>query len=205
MCSSSFQWFGLNSSGRSFGSSQDTAPLWIQILGQHLRPTEFLDEDEKVAATSDSVLIDQLNFFYRSLTTGDFEGLSSVFSAKVSPAVTEVVSAGGRIDSWADCLVEGARPEGMKISGTDSAIVSDNKAFTTTIEFPANVGLDSATLLAVQEWERISKEDPWKLVMHQTIPWSPESKAQGTLRCDCRGCVALTRSPERRTFGGLIG
>jgi hypothetical protein len=32
-----------------------------------------------------------------------------------------------------------------------------------------------------------------------------EAKARGTLRCDCRGCVALTRTPERRTFGGMIG
>jgi hypothetical protein len=117
-----------------------------------------------------------------------------------------VISAGGRIDSWKDCLVEGARPQGMKISGVDGLIVSDTEAYTTVIEFPANVvGMETATLLAVQKWIRESNQDPWKLYLHQTIPWSPETKAQGTLRCDCRGCVALTRGPERRTLGGLIG
>lgn len=117
----------------------------------------------------------------------------------------QVIEGGGRIDSWADCLAEGARPEDMQISGADSFMVSDIEAYTTTIEFPANAGFDSATLLAVQKWTRKSKTDDWKLSLHETIPWCPETKAQGTLRCDCRGCVALTRGPERRTFGGVIG
>lgn len=93
----------------------------------------------------------------------------------------------------------------MKVSGADSVIVSDTEAYTTVIEFPPNTGIDSATLLAIQRWSRSSRDDSWKLDLHQTIPWSPETKAQGKLRCDCRGCVALTRGPERRTFGGIIG
>ncbi len=116
-----------------------------------------------------------------------------------------MILAGGRIDSWKDCLADGARPEGMKFSGADTLIVSDTESYSTVVEFPSNAGVESATLLAVQKWTRTSQKDSWKLDLHQTIPWSPENKAQGTLRCDCRGCVALTRSPERRTFGGIVG
>jgi hypothetical protein len=93
----------------------------------------------------------------------------------------------------------------MKVSGADTVLVSETEAYSTVIEFPPNAGIDSATLLAVQRWTRDSGESDWKLDLHQTIPWSPEAKAQGTLLCDCRGCVALTRGPERRTFGGIIG
>ena len=117
----------------------------------------------------------------------------------------KVISAGGRVDSWTDCLAEGARPEGMEVSNPEVIIVSETQAYTTVIESPANTGLDSATLLAVQEWTRPNTEGEWQLALHQTIPWDAATKAQGTLRCDCRGCVALTRAPERQTFGGLIG
>jgi hypothetical protein len=93
----------------------------------------------------------------------------------------------------------------MQVSGADSIVVSETEAYTTVVEFPANTGFDSATLLAIQRWTRPSADDEWKLELHQTIPWCQETKAQGILRCDCRGCVALTRGPERRTFGGVIG
>lgn len=202
-----FRWFGLNSNGRSFGSGSGECPQWLQLLGQHLRPTELLDEDDEVAVLSNdekSVIECQANF-YKALTTGDFDMLTSLYSPEQSPLVSEVVSAEGRLDDWKSCLEEGARPEGMKVSGSDAVVLSDTRAFSTTVEFPANTGLDTATLLATQQWVRSSPDDGWKLELHQTIPWSPESRAQGTLRCDCRGCVALTRSTERRTFGGLIG
>lgn len=78
-------------------------------------------------------------------------------------------------------------------------------AYSTCIEFPSNAGIDGATLLAVQRWSRESEGDEWKLDLHQTIPWSTGSRAGGTLRCDCRGCVALARAVDKRTFGGLIG
>lgn len=93
----------------------------------------------------------------------------------------------------------------MDVSGGDAIIISDTEAWSTAIEFPADTGVDTATLLAVQQWTREKANDEWKLQLHQTIPWTAESRAQGTLRCDCRGCVALTREPERRTFGGMIG
>lgn len=172
--------------------------------------------------------------FYKALTTGDRKAISAIFSSEPSAVVSEVrtilflaqeariqspessqakslsvdaqvVTAGGRIDDWSACLEDGARPEGMTISGSDALVISDTEAYSTVVEFPANTGMDTATLLAVQKWVRSSSNDEWKLEVHQTIPWSPHTRAQGTLRCDCRGCVALTRSTERRTFGGLMG
>lgn len=123
---------------------------------------------------------------------------------------SKVISAGGRIDDWSKCLAEDARPSNMKISGSDALIVSPKLAYSTCIEFPVVAGgYDSAssfgaTLLAVQKWGK-DEDNNWKLEYHSTIPWSTDTKAGGMLRCDCRGCIALTRGPERRTFGGIIG
>lgn len=117
----------------------------------------------------------------------------------------QIIAAGGRIDDWKACLKDGARPQGMKISGSDALVISDTEAYSTVVEFPANTDMGMATLLAVQQWGRYPSSKEWKLLLHQTIPWSPDGRAQGTLMCDCRGCVALTRSTRRRTFGGLIG
>lgn len=231
-----FRWFGLNSSGRSFGSGDDEIPQWLQMLGLYMRPTDFLEMKEatdtlrEVDSTEEIKveLMEKVKDFYSALTTGDQAGIDAVFSKSSSQAVTEVrasnsarlclaifqkseshifkvLESGGRIDSWKECLAEGARPSNMKISGVDATVLSDTEAYTTVVEFPANTGMDSATLLAVQHWTRTSTEKAWTLDLHQTIPWSLEAKAQGTLRCDCRGCVALTRSRERRTFGGVIG
>ena len=202
-----FRWFGLNSNGRSFGSGTGEFPQWLQVLGQYLRPTELLDEDDKAVSYSDDELsvIESQNKFYKALTTGDFGTLTSLYSTEQSPLVSEVVAAGGRVDDWKSCLENGARPEGMIISESDAVVLSDTQAFSTVVEFPTNTGIDTATLLATQEWVRGSPKEEWKLAIHQTIPWNQKSRAQGTLLCDCRGCVALTRSVERRTFGGLIG
>jgi hypothetical protein len=90
--SATFQWFGLNSRGRSFGSGQGDVPLWLQLLGQHMRPTEFLDESDDAVGTADSALLASLNSFYRSLTTGDSKGIQSIFSTKESQQVSEVRS-----------------------------------------------------------------------------------------------------------------
>lgn len=121
------------------------------------------------------------------------------------PEFYQVITGGGRIDTWSTCLEPTARPSGMTISGSDVYILSPNMAYSTCIEFPPNAGIDGATLLAVQRWSRENESEEWKLELHQTIPWSTGSRAGGTLRCDCRGCVALARAPEKRTFGGLIG
>mmetsp|Transcript_27245 Transcript_27245/g.62527 ORF Transcript_27245/g.62527 Transcript_27245/m.62527 type:complete len:100 (-) Transcript_27245:56-355(-) len=98
----------------------------------------------------------------------------------------------------------------MTISGSDALIVSDTEAWSTCIEFPAGTGFDSATLLAVQKWIRKSvstgvDKNSWQLQLHQTIPWTPGSKAGGTLRCDRRGCTALAREQEKGwNFRGMI-
>lgn len=209
---SSFQWFGLNSNGRSFGSGKDEIPLWLEILGQHLRPTTILEDSSSTDAskTADIDLVQSLETFYRALTTGDEAGMRAIFSSEPSSQVSQVVQEGGRLDQWKDCLVEGARPQNMKVSGIDTFLVSELEAYTTAVEFPANnnniiIMDEDATLLAVQHWKREFPSSAWQLQLHQTIPWTPATKAQGTLRCDCQGCVALTRGPERRTFGGLMG
>jgi hypothetical protein len=88
----SFRWFGLNSAGRSFGSGEEEIPSWIQLLGQHLRPTDLLDESDNFVAKggSDSPLLGALQTFYQALTTGNQGALESVFSEAASNQVTEV-------------------------------------------------------------------------------------------------------------------
>lgn len=193
--------------------------------------SKSIDSDK---TTSEKEVLELVKSFYAALTTGDQDALESIYSQSNSKEVSEVrtigkfirkvcivrcrlayswiliflqqvIDMGGRIDSWKDCLAEGARPSEMQVSGADATVYSDTEAYTTCIEFPANTGMDSASLLAVQRFVRANKNEPWKLDLHQTIPWNLETKAQGTLQCDCRGCVALTRGNERRTFGGIIG
>ncbi|GAX13627.1 hypothetical protein FisN_14Lh362 [Fistulifera solaris] len=194
-----FRWFGLNFNGRSFGSGSGESPQWLELLGQYLRPTNLLDQEMEPEDPSDadcaSVLQAQ-KAFYAALTRGDIDAMNAIYFFGFSQQVTDVVNAGGRIDSWKDCLMDGARPEGMRIAGSDACILSDKEAYSTVIEFPSGTGSNTATLLAVQKWVRSSRDDQWKLQLHQTIPWSRDTSAQGTLRCDCRGCVALMRSFE---------
>mmetsp|Transcript_6301 Transcript_6301/g.13834 ORF Transcript_6301/g.13834 Transcript_6301/m.13834 type:complete len:494 (+) Transcript_6301:104-1585(+) len=198
-------WFGLSNSGRSFASGAGDPPRLIEILGQNLRPVEvLLETDEKVQSTAENEKVFAAQEkFYAALTSGDHTSMESVFTKDQAEEVSEVIEGGGRIDKWKACLEDGARPEGMLISGGDCLIASPEIAYSTAVEFPPNAGIDSATLLAVQRWAK--QGDEWKLLLHQTIPWSPDSKAGGTLRCDCRGCVALTRAKDRRTFGGIVG
>ena len=207
--SKEFRWFGLNSNGRSFGSGIGQEPQWLQLFGQFLRPNSILDEtDTNGVSDETSSVLDSQAAFYNALTNGDMEGMKAVCRSEFSPDVTQVIQDGGRLDDWSSCLKDGARPDGMKLSGSDAILVSETKACSTVIEFPANASPGqgfTASLLAVQEWQRECDEDQWKLVLHQTVPWTSENRAQGTLLCDCRGCVALTRETEKRTFGGVIG
>lgn len=196
-----FRWFGLSPSGRSIGSGTDPGVSWLQLLGQHLRPVEVLDEDDPFQQDREGIL-KEMTEFYKALTHGDLQGIQSVYQSASDEAVTEVMKAGGRLDTWSVCLQEGNRPAGMKVADADCILVSDNEAWSTVIEFPALV--QDATLLAVQNWKRDSSGQNWKLVKHQTIPWTGRAAA-GTLICDCRGCVSLTRGSDRRTFGGIIG
>jgi hypothetical protein len=130
--------------------------------------------------------------FYNILTTGTSIEMSKLFTSSVlDPLITSAISSGARIDAWSDCLNPKNRPS-LSIISQDSYIPpssSDNYSYTTTVEED-----DSGnTLLAVQEWTSSSEEGGWRLVSHATVPWGKEGgKARGMLRCDCRGCVALT-------------
>jgi len=204
----SFRWFGLTPSGRSFGSGT-LEPSWIQVFGKSLPPVEVLDEDdvnvESVASSASSVGRDIMNCqqqFYDALTNGNMDAMMGIMDKQnLDPEVSSVVEQGGRLDSWDNCLEDGARPAGMKVSGCDCYLVDDTTAYSTCVEFPA--AIEGSSLLAVQKWKL--GDSGWKLQQHQTIPWTVDVPAAGTLICDQRGCVSLVRTNERRTFGGLLG
>ena len=212
-------WFALNFKGRSIASALGEAPRLIELLGQQLQPMEILDEtdqaerlpdeeDSTLATSTKKQILECQGKFYSVLTnSSDSNEMEELFSSNPAVEVNEVMIGGGRIDAWDKCLEPDARPVGMVISGSDAWIPNENSmvAYSTCIEFPkTNLGVSTGSLLAMQRWVR-EGDGGWKLDLHQTIPWSAASKAGGTLRCDCRGCVALTRSPEKRTLGGLIG
>ncbi|KAL7502580.1 hypothetical protein ACHAXN_001170 [Cyclotella atomus] len=210
--SNELAWFALNFNGRSIASGLNEAPRLLELLGQQLQPMEILDESDEpeilegdTASTVKDILEKQKQF-YKVLTGSDNDvEMQKVYSTKSTEEVNEVLAGGGRLDNWSTCLEPSARPSGMLISGSDVYISSPTIAYSTCIEFPTNTGIDGATLLAVQRWVRENIDKDWKLELHQTIPWSSGSRAGGTLICDCRGCVALARNDEKRTFGGLIG
>lgn len=210
-------WFGLNYSGRSFASGVGK-PRLFEIMGQYLRPAELLDLDDESEPTlgldddtrrTVEELLGRQEKFYNSLTGGDLEHMQNVVASYDAAEVTTVIDNGGRVDNWESCLADGARPAEMKTSGSDVLILSPTTAYSTTIEFPvannrygASIGRE---LLAVQRWGRAATGDEWKMEYHQTIPWSADSKAGGTLRCDGRGCVALTSQTETRLSGRRLG
>jgi hypothetical protein len=203
-------WFALNFKGRSIASGYGDAPRVLELLGQQLQPVGLLDKTDKAELEEGTpavkqILERQLKFYSALTDSCDENVMRSVFSTNTAADVDEVVNGGGRIDGWDKCLEPGARPSGMVVSGSDVWVASDTVAYSTCIEFPTNAGIDGATLLAVQRWGREGDDGDWRLELHHTIPWSAGSRAGGTLRCDCRGCVALSRSPDKRTFGGLIG
>jgi len=177
--------------GGGGGSSDEVAWFALNFKGRSPAVRQILER--------------QLKFYSILTDSSDENDMRPVFSTNSAAEVDEVVNGGGRIDGWDKCLEPGARPSGMAISGSDVWVASNTLAYSTCIEFPTSAGIEGATLLAVQRWGREGGDGEWKLELHQTIPWSPGSRAGGTLRCDCRGCVALARSPEKRTFGGLIG
>ena len=203
-------WFALNFKGRSIASGLDESPRLLELLGQQLQPMDLLDETDEAellenVPVAKQILECQKNFYNVLTDSSDKDDMQPIFNKSPAKEVEEVIEGGGRIDGWDKCLEPGARPAGMVISGSDVWVASDIQAYSTCIEFPPNAGIDGATLLAMQRWGREKKDDDWKLELHQTIPWSPGTRAGGTLRCDCRGCVALASAQDRRTFGGIIG
>ena len=202
-------WFALNFKGRSIASGLGKAPKILELMGQQLQPMELIDDTDP-AVISDMDGADEISecqkAFYNVLTSSsDEKEMKGIFTDDNMQEVNEVIEAGGRIDGWTECLKPDARPANMVVADQDIFISSPTLAYSTCVEFPPNAGIDGATLLATQRWVRESADDEWSLELHQTIPWATGTRAGGTLRCDCRGCVALTSSQEKRTFGGLIG
>lgn len=202
-------WFALNFKGRSIASGLGEAPKILELMGQQLQPMELIDDTDAAVVpempVANEILECQKKFYNVLTSSSDKEAMEAIFSNEKMQEVNEVIEAGGRIDAWEICLLEDARPANMVIADQDVFISSPTLAYSTCIEFPPNTGIDGATLLASQRWARETENDEWKLELHQTIPWAAGTRAGGTLRCDCRGCVALTSKPEKRTFGGLIG
>ena len=135
---------------------------------------------------------------------------NDVFAAEIDSEVSDIIQQGGRLDPWDICLLADAKPTGMTFSDREVIRLSgDNEAtaYTTCIEFPVDTYMGGVipTLLAVQKWKQTtttttaSDTEEWKLVQHQTIPWTSERAAGGTLICDGRGCVALVRSTTSTT------
>ena len=116
--------------------------------------------------------------------------------AAADPAVSEVISAGGRLEAW----VKGSNawpPRGMRATDRDATIgeafATSNEAFTTAIERPQEGG----TLLATQRWRRA--DGRWILEAHRYVPWDASgATAVAALRCDCRGCTLLVRDINTR-------
>ena len=125
------------------------------LFGQFLRPNTILDETgANVVSDETRSTVDAQRMFYNALTSGNLEGMKSVCLSDYSAQVTQVIEAGGKLNDWSLCLKDGARPDGMQLSGSDAVVVSETKAFSTVIEFVTNLesgqGL-TESLLAVQE------------------------------------------------------
>eukprot|EP00578_Thalassiosira_sp_NH16_P015651 CAMPEP_0181105984 /NCGR_PEP_ID=MMETSP1071-20121207/16282_1 /TAXON_ID=35127 /ORGANISM="Thalassiosira sp., Strain NH16" /LENGTH=507 /DNA_ID=CAMNT_0023189345 /DNA_START=98 /DNA_END=1622 /DNA_ORIENTATION=+ len=198
-------WFGLSSSGKSFGSGVGL-PRWLEILGQSLLPMEMLDQDESEVLQAESgdgehsarnqVLLAQKQF-YKALTEGSLDNIQNVYDVSSSKQVTEVLDQGGTLDDWELCLRDGARPADLKTGDPDVLVVSDEMAYSTTIEFPLPND-PSASLLAVQQWVRSKDgdEEEWKLQLHQTIPWGPDTRAGATLAVIAAAALLL-QAPDQ--------
>jgi len=203
-------WFALSIKGRSVGSGvsigQDRAGekqslVWDQLLGDKLQPMElqsFTDSDAgsnlvggPVGAAEAGVLAAQERF-YASLTSGDLEGMEALLMPGADGEdsfISSVVAEGGRLDNWEFCLKEGQRPDGMKIGSRDAVVYADGTATSTCIEFPA----PGLSMLATQKWAK-KEASGWLMTSHRTIVYTYNAKAGGLLRCDNRGCAALTKS-----------
>mmetsp|Transcript_7649 Transcript_7649/g.15739 ORF Transcript_7649/g.15739 Transcript_7649/m.15739 type:complete len:376 (-) Transcript_7649:17-1144(-) len=91
-----FRWFGLNANGRSFGSGDGEIQI-IQLMGQFLRPIDFLDpSDDESGKTFDSdkqaekEILETVESFYHALTTGDQDTIERIYSSSNSKEVSEV-------------------------------------------------------------------------------------------------------------------
>lgn len=218
---SPFSWFGLNLLGRSFGSGT-APPSLLELFGRSLRPQAYLDLEEADAfdpGTPDERALLELHTscafgppipkprirpltyslarpahraVYAALTSGSLPAMLDLWgSAPPSPRVSEVLADGGRADPWSRCLADGARPSSLSAGAFDCLVSPDGLSATTSNVEATDPLSPGQTLLAVQEWEK--GEGGWEIRSHETVPWTCEAPANGMLRCDARGCVALTR------------
>jgi hypothetical protein len=217
-----FRWFGLRPTGRTFGSGS-TSPSSLQVMGKSLPPVEVVTEDDGPVLLPDDTadakdILELQRQFYTALTAGNLEEMKKLFLEEnwADEQVSSAMAEGGRLDDWSSCLADGARPANLKVADQDCTFRSATTAVSTCVEFVPTtttkiVSTTTTTLLAVQTWKRkVDTDDDqhdWKLVRHETIPWTADRPAAGTLLCDGRGCVSLvSQTPEQRTlFGWLIG
>ena len=107
--------------------------------------------------------------------------------------------AAGTVISSPDAIILETGSDGDGLDGPDGTI---ELYYSTCIEFPS--GARGPSLLATQEWVK-DEAGAFRLSLHRTIPYSAGRGAGGLLRCDCRGCVALLATSDRKTWGGVFG
>lgn len=185
-------WFALSFGGRSVGSGVG-APDFVEILGSLFPPRDVilapdppLDGGTPLGAAQKA--------FYDALRAGDVNAMRALFADVDAAGVSDALAAGARLDPWTSQLKDGARPSDLLVGDGDEADFGLT-ATTTAIEETG----PGQTLLATQKWAREDDTGaPWRLVSHETIPFAPGTTAGAVLKCDARGCVALTRAQQGR-------
>lgn len=171
-------WFALGFSGRSVASGVGSPDL-LELLGSVYPPLDFQAPEPPIS--SEQVA----KRFYDALLEGTANDVVDVFSAtELSSAIDEA----SRIDDWSKQLQDGARPTGLVVGNADF-LTNGDAAVSTAIELVPDV--PDGTLLALQRWNM--EDGEWKLVSHETVPFTPGKTAAALLRCDRRGCVAFTQ------------
>jgi len=173
---------------------------WDQLLGDKLQPMEIQAATDRDAITTvagtpfteaEREVLTAQSRFYECLTSGDQQGLEDLFVAEaptLDAYISKIVAEGGRLDGWDFCLADANRPKQLRTGSRDAVLLSDGTALSTCLEFPDQSGL---SMLATQRWSR--EDGLWKLVAHKTIVYMYNRSAGGLLRCDSRGCAALTK------------
>lgn len=195
-------WFALSPRGRSVASGAGSDLVWDELLGDKLPPNEQLFPTDSgmrervdggaVTASEEGVLAAQAAF-YEALTGGDLAAMRAVLADGEDgrdEAVSEILRLGGRLDPWDFCLEGDNAPRSLVIGNGDCVVTAEDTAVSTCIEFPT--GRTGLSMLATQRWRR-DEDGRWRLRSHRTIPFSYQQSAGGLLRCDNRGCAALTK------------
>eukprot|EP00667_Euglena_gracilis_P008149 EG_transcript_8247 len=125
--------------------------------------------------------------FYAALGAGDTAAMAGLWAdpGATDPVISGCCERGARMDGWETLLREDRRPPGMAPTDADVLVEAD-AAWVTAVEALPGGG----TLLATQRFQRTA--DGWALIRHRTVPWGKVAAAPAVLRCDGRGCVALS-------------